>query len=237
MKRSPRLLLVLSFLVCAHLGLRAQDVTPSITTVGVAEHRYPADRVNIFVNIEAVRPTSAEASAETTAVHEALLQALQQAGVAANDLRLITRSTGRRTRWSNEKDEDIYLGQFCSERLRLVVRDLTRLETITTTLANFQAVNVGGMSFESDREGEEKRAALLAAAKAAEEKARALAAASGVRITGVLEIEEQAGTFDFYNVAGNSTRTTEPRDGLTELSITVTVRARYGIEPAAPNHP
>jgi uncharacterized protein YggE len=210
--------------------LRADGDPRSISTLGVAEHRYPADRANLYLEIEALLPDPAEASTTVTNVHEKLVKALKKLDVPAKDVRLITRQTGRRTRWDGDKNQTVFLGYFCSEHVQVVLTDLQRLEAVTTAVASFSAIAVRGLAFESEREGAEKRAALLEAARAARDKAEALATAAGVRITGVLEIEETSAPFEFYNTAANSVSESKPGDGLTTLRVSVTVRARYAIE-------
>ena len=208
----------------------------------VADQIYSPDRAHLNVQLKAVTKSFATSASLVDAAQKALVETAASAGVAHGDVGVQFRSMGRHYEW--KRDTRIFKGNGCTQRVEVVVRDLSKIGEFLEALASIPNLELEGLVYRSSREPEAKRRALLDATRVAREKADAIAESSGVRVTALWSLVEQGSdlldssgvsysrAMMSNSVAQTSGTTGEYSDdsGAASKIIRVSVRARFLIE-------
>ncbi len=181
--------------------------TQGVNAFGSCLLRAPADYVSIRCSVNRVAPAPADAferaRVDATAVRAAVRAlGLADADVAASDTSLVEAYEGD---YQHRKK----VGYQASVLFHLILRDLTKLEVLLSTVVSAGVDTIGSVHAKTSRLKELRRDARQRAVRSARAKAEELAEAAGARIGAVLHLED-------VNADDTSRRSHAPDIDLTE---------------------
>ena len=207
MKRKVQLGMTIALLFALLLAIPAAqaDGLTQITVQGNGSVSTQPDMVTIHVNASALEESMLSAQQSISETVANATQALFNLGIAEADI--VTTSYGYYPRYSYE--------------LEITCRDITLLDAVITALTDSGIAEINDVSYGvTDKRGLYKQALELAV-RAAEEKAAALAAASGVTLTGFESLTENQGYDARYAMVGNAMGKDAIETGIRSGSISV----------------
>ena len=232
MKRKVQMYMAAGLLFAMLLAIPAAqaDGLTRITVQGNGSVSAQPDMVTIHVNASALEEGMLSAQHVISETVAKATQALLALGVAESDI--ITTSYGYYPRYSYEQDPPKITGYQASHALEITCRDITRLDAVITALTDSGIAEINDVSYGvADKRGLYKQALELAV-RAAEEKAAALAAASGVTLTGLESLTENQGYDARYamvtSAKGENAIDTGIRSG--SISVNASVTAVYNAQ-------
>jgi uncharacterized protein len=184
----------------------------SVTVVGEGSVSIEPDIARANIGVEVVQATVQEAVAEAREVMEAVLAALEEAGVAAEDIQTsgyniwAERHFGEMTR-SNEEQVRYRV----SNNVTVTIRNLEEVSAVLDAAIDAGANNVYGVSFSLDDPTTIESEAREKAVENARTKAEELAGLTGTEVGAVISISEVIGQGGGY-FGGNFAASA--RDGL-----------------------
>ena len=210
----------------------AQDggLHTQITVQGNGSVSVQPDMVTVQVNASAAADdmlTAQQRISETVAKASAALSAL---GIA--ELDIVTNGYGVYPRYNYEEDTPRLVGYQASHGLEIICRDVLLLDSVITALTDSGISEVNGVSYGvSDKSGLYQQALALAV-QAAEEKAAAMAAASGKTLTCLVSLTENQSYDARYAMVsaakGENAMDTGIRSG--SIGVSASVTAVYSAE-------
>jgi len=169
-----------------------QEAAPpvrSVSVTGAGSANLVPDIAYIYVGVHTEKPSAAEAVDENNAQTQKMIDALKDFGIAAKDIRTTNFSI-----WPQER-YDQFSGQPTGEKTYVVdntvyvtVRDLDKLGDLLDTVIAAGANTVNSIQFDVADKSEALKAARAEAVKNAEEQAKELTDAAGVKLGDVLSI-------------------------------------------------
>lgn len=248
-------LVLVAALLVAQYGfgaqVQAQEDTPvtigsrSVTVVGEGSVTIEPDIANTTIGVEVVRPTVQDAVSEVRALMDAVLTALQEAGVAEEDLQTsgfniwAERNFGGPVPMAegNGSENGESVRYHVSNNVQVTIRDLQNIEGVLDAAIQAGANNIYGISFSLDDptviESEARQEAIANARAKAEE----LASLTETEIGSVISISEVIGQGGGY-FGGNFA--TASRDGLGgggagpiapgQLTLTMQLQVTYELQ-------
>lgn len=194
------------------------------------------DQAVLRVAVETFAETAEEAAAENAERTEAVLDALEDAGIP--DDRIGTANYSIRPEYEYERGRDgrdrQLVGYRVMNMIQVTINDLDRVGEIIDAVVEAGANRIDGLTFGLSNPEAARREALRNAVAEARADAEAIAAAAGVRLGRVVRITSGGGlvppprpaTFDRAVVAEAAVTPIEPG----ELDVTASVTAVYAIE-------
>ena len=187
---------------------------------GAATVNLKPDRAVISFTTRGRGPTLAVAQNRASRAMRAVIAAMTAGGVAGRDMQTHDQYASRAGRH--------VAGYVADQSLTVTVRDISRAGKLDAAGVSAGAHSSEGPVFSLASEQQGYRAALAAAVKQARSQAAAMAAAAGLRITGVVSIQEDQN--DRYAVYGASADALVPtrtlavptRPGRSQVSASVT---------------
>jgi uncharacterized protein len=174
----------------------AEDTTPSITVTGTAAVSARPDMAEVTAGVVTQASTAAQALAENSATMEKVLKAVAGLGIAERDVQTtgINVSPQRaQPRPGSPQPAGTIVGYEVSNQVRIRVRDFTLLGRLLDAVVGQGANALGGVSFSIADPNPLLQQARGRAIADAEQKARAYAAAAGVKMGRVLFIRDATG--------------------------------------------
>ena len=170
--------------------MAADAVTPGTITVhGVGRVSIAPDLAELRLGVVVSQPTVAGARAEAASLMDAILRALDTAGVARADVRTAILTVQPRYDYRDGRPP-LLTGYELSNIVEITVRDLARLGDVVDGALESGATSLDSLAFRlSDPSAAEREARLVAMAQA-RSRAEVLAGAAGLAIGGVQEIVE-----------------------------------------------
>ena len=221
MKRKVQLIMTVALLFALLLAIPAAqaDGLTQITVQGNGSVSTQPDMVTIHVNASALEESMLSAQQSISETVANATQALFNLGIAEADI--VTTSYGYYPRYSYEQDPPKLTGYQANHALEITCRDITLLDAVITALTDSGIAEINDVSYGvTDKRGLYKQALELAV-RAAEEKAAALAAASGVTLTGLESLTENQGYDARYAMVGNAMGKDAIETGIRSGSISV----------------
>jgi uncharacterized protein len=195
---------------------------PDITVSGAGTVTTVPDRAELSFGVVSQAATARAALAANAGEMRRVIDALRDAGVAAEDIQ--TQYLSLSPRYSN--DGERIVGYTAQNTVSAKLRNLDRAGVVIDAAVTAGANNVFGPSLIRSDRTELYRTALRAAVADARSKAQALAAASNVTLGRVLNIAEAGAAPPPVPVAEGEARrdapTIEPGTQLIEANVTVT---------------
>lgn len=211
-------------LLLAIPAAQADGLQTQITVQGSGSVSTQPDMVTIHVNASALEESMLSAQQSISETVAKATQALFSLGIAEADI--VTISYGYYPRYSYEQDPPKLTGYQASHALEITCRDIRLLDAVITALTDSGIAEINDVGYGvADKNGLYKQALELAV-RAAEEKAAAMAAASGVTLTGLECLTENQGYDARYamvtSAKGEETMNTGIRSGSISVSASVT---------------
>lgn len=181
------LLIALLFMVPAALA-QEMGLNTEIAVQGNASVSAKPDIVTVRVNASAVAEDMLDAQQQIGAIVGEATSVLSSLGIADEDI--VTTSYGYYPRYSYEEDTPKLIGYQANHALEIICRDVLLLDCVIAALTDCGISEIHDISYGvADRSGL-YRQALELAVRAAEEKAAAMAAASGLTLNRMISLTE-----------------------------------------------
>lgn len=182
------------------------------------------DIASISATAQATSETSAQALAESSTKMEKVIAKMKELGIAPDDLRTDQASTYQ------DYDSKKWTAQ---QSLTITVRQIDRAGEILTAANAAGAENVSGPGFGVEDQSAAYRDAIGRAMADARAKADAAAAMMGVRVTGIVSVDETGGEQPMVYAARAATEDSAggavPTElGTQDITSTLTVTFQYG---------
>ena len=202
----------------------------SLTVIGTASVAVQPDMARVSVGVESKAATVEEASAANALTVNAVIEALQAAGVAQDDLSTENYYVGMEYNYSSFGDPEVK-GYNVSNTLNVIIRDMDKIGAVIDAAIAAGANQVYGVTFLSTQEKDAHDEALALAVQEGMRKASLLAMAAG-RQLGTLEAMEESGS---YSYASNATYDAKALSAGTsimveDLSVSATVIMTYELK-------
>jgi len=230
MNRLGKILLLAGVLLAAaaiagvaqpHLGRSATTSNAtSITVTGNGTVNATPDRASFDFGVTTQAATAADALSRSSDQARAIVSALEQAGIDAKDIQTTDVSLWPRTRANGTE----IVGYTASNSVD-VTAPLTKAGAVVDAAVGAGANNVDGPNLDTSDKSSFYDDALKQALADAKGKAQALAAASGLNITGVEKVTEggQANPLPYFGAAKASAAGVSIQPGTQQIQASVTV--------------
>lgn len=202
----------------------------SLTVIGTASVAVQPDMARVSVGVESKAATVEEASATNAQTVNAVIEALQAAGVAQDDLSTENYYVGMEYNYSSFGDPEVK-GYNVSNTLNVIIRDMDKIGEVIDAAIAAGANQVYGVTFLSTEEKDARDEALTLAVQEGMRKASLLAMAAG-RQLGALEAMEESGSYSFASNATYDTKALSAGTSIMveDLSVTATVTMTYELK-------
>lgn len=163
---------------------------PTVSVSGHGEVNVPPDTASVNIGVDVIKPTLDEAQAQATAQATAVIDALKEAGIAAEDIQTDYFSVNILRDYSENADPTLITGFEIVNQLRVTVRDTDTLGELLDAAVNAGANSIYGVTFYVDDQTAAASEARVEAVAAARVKAEELASATGMTLGPVVAISE-----------------------------------------------
>jgi uncharacterized protein YggE len=204
----------------------AEEASGGITVTGVGKITSVPDEAAFTIGVQTQGATAREALAANSEQMRRVIDAVEAAGVAKEDIKTQDVSVS-----ANYADEGRIDGYSARNSVLVTVRDLAKAGPILDAASNAGANEVYGPMLSRSDEDELQAKALRGAVEDARKKAEALADAAGVRLGAVTAITEGAsgGPQPYYDGAMRLEKSEAPIEpGTQDTQATVTVTFAIG---------
>jgi uncharacterized protein YggE len=213
------------------LATEGTTTTPehTISVTGTGKVVLSPDVADLRLGVSSAARTVREARNDAASKMTAVITALKQLGIDDKDIQTTTLSLQPSYDYSTNTNPPRLTGYVLSNAVAVTVRDLAKVgDAIDNSLAA-GATTLDGVSFRVADETNAEKQARQAAMAEAQAKAKTLADAAGVSISGVASISESVAPIPYpmyYGAAaGAATKdvSTPVQPGTNEISVTLTV--------------
>ena len=174
----------------------------TITVTSTASVGSETDEAVVTLGVSTQDPDSATALGRNGDTVDAVVAAVETAGVAMDDVRTTRLDLGRRTIHRRTPQEATVF--VADSSLEITVRDMDTVGDVIQAGVEAGATSVRGVRFGVSDPAEARTEALDAAVRGARTKADTMAAAAGTTVTGVVTIDEQGASQPGYRYAGDT---------------------------------
>jgi uncharacterized protein len=162
----------------------------TITVTSTASVGSAPDEAVIELGMRSEAEDSGTAYADNGEKSDAVLAAVQDAGVAKEDVQTESENVDRAVKDRNTPNEhSVYVA---STQLSVTVRDLDAVSDVIAAAVNAGADSVRGLRFQVGDQTGSRQDALAAAVRGARRKADAIAAAGGASVAGLVQVREES---------------------------------------------
>lgn len=185
------------------VGTATEAVAPAggITVVGRGEAFGQPDEANVQVGVDTFAEAVTEATAENETTIQAIMAALQEQGIAPEDIQ-----TSHYSLWAEqiygERGPEGIAGYRVSNQVRVVIRDIDKVSDVLTAVTEAGANNIYGVNFSvadpAALEAEAREAAIVNA----RERAESLATLSDLTLGDIVLISEVIGQPAYSRIEG-----------------------------------
>lgn len=171
------------------------EATSILRVRGEATATATPDRATVSVGVVAEAQTAAEAQRGVNTQLERVVRSLRDLNM--EDMVLQTQSVSLSPRYDHDRarrnpgEPPRIIGYRASNTVQVRVDDVALVGRVIDAAMEGGANTISGISFQLKDDTEQRAQALADAADRAREKARVLARATGVRVTGIVEIAEE----------------------------------------------
>ena len=163
---------------------------PTVSVSGHGSVNVPPDTASVNIGVDVIKPTLGEAQDTAPAQATAVIEALEAAGIAAEDIQTEFFSVNILRDYSENADPTLITGFEIINQLRVTVRDTDQLGELLDAAVNAGANSIYGVTFYVDDQTEAASEARVEAVEDARTKAEELAAAAGMTLGPVVAISE-----------------------------------------------
>jgi len=227
-----RICILLALLLLVSAGAMAEAVPApqqtTITVLGSGEVSALPDVVSVTVNASVTAPTMLEAQEKVSAIVTSATGKLMELGVLGTDI--VTAGYGYNPVYSYENDVRTLTGYQASHTMDITCRDVMMLDSVIGVVTDCGMTDIYNVSYDVADRSALYTQALELAVRSAEEKALAVAAASGKTLTGLAALTENQGydaryAYKGVAAAADGAVNTGIRSG--SVSVTASITAVY----------
>lgn len=191
------IVLALAFVTAMPDRASAEDATQRLISVsGEATVSVKPDMATLSLGVETTATTAQEAQRQNSAKMSAVVAALKDTGIAADDIQ--TSNFSLYPVYESQYDKSsmdpnpkqVLVGYRCNNTVAAKIRVIARVGTVIDLAVAAGATNVSGISFDIQNPEQYKNEVLASAVKNAKSKAEIMAGAAGVTITGIKAISD-----------------------------------------------
>ncbi len=205
-----------------------------ISVQGQAMRSVEPDHAIVSLGIEAVGPSSAEATAELSQKSNQIVTAAGDVGVAEADIQTSGLSLWPVYGDTNELQQPTILGYRASANYRITVRVIDDVAAVLDAALAAGANSIDGVQFASTAIEAARQELLAEATQEAARKAEAIAAALDGRLGGLIWLDEEYSSFEPPTARAFAAEAVgvggAPAVSAGSLTVTVRVRANFGFE-------
>lgn len=184
---------ILVFLVAALFAAPlAVQADGTLTVSGEARVAAVPDIATITLGATGRGQTAIEAMNATSQAVDAILARLASLDVETRDIQTTQLRVSEQTRWDNDRQQDIFLGYYATNTVRVRVRDLDRIGELLSAVLDDGANDLQNLSFGLQEPREVEDEARRRAVRDAMAKATLYAEAAGVTLGAVRSIRDSA---------------------------------------------
>jgi uncharacterized protein YggE len=221
---------VLCFAALSSHGQEACANPKIVKTTGTAELKVTPDQAVIQLGVEHQSAAAKNAKTAVATASRKILAALKALGIDDKDIQTDYLSLQPMIDYR----KGLRITNFTAEQsLSVKVRDLSELDDVMDAVISAGANNIGGIEYQSSELRKYKDQARDEAAKAAREKADALAKALGNQIGKTYSIEEVQQSENSYSILANTrledTRSRTPSTAPGQLTVTASVIVSFDL--------
>ncbi|MBU0630200.1 MAG: SIMPL domain-containing protein [Candidatus Margulisbacteria bacterium] len=180
-------LFIIVALLCLTLAAAAKD--QSIIVNGFGSVQVEPDTANVQLGVECSGKSAQAAQSENARLMKQVVEAIEKNGIAKKKLATSNFNIWPEVRYEQNQPPKT-VGYRCGNQVNVTIEDLTLISKVIDSGIAAGANNVRGLHFSRQDDKEAKRLALSDAVAAASEKAKTIAKAAGLKITGVQSIIE-----------------------------------------------
>jgi uncharacterized protein YggE len=163
---------------------------PTVSVSGHGEVNVPPDTAQVNIGVDVIKPTLDEAQDQATAQATAVIEALEAAGIAPEDIQTDYFSVNILRDYSENADPTLITGFEIVNQLRVTVRDTDQLGELLDAAVNAGANSIYGVTFYVDDQTAAASEARVEAVADASAKAAELADATGMTLGPVVAVSE-----------------------------------------------
>ena len=230
-------LIVAIVCVASSLSQSQQLITAPklVKTTGTAEIKVTPDKAIIQVGVERQSGTAKSAKAAVDNTSRKILTALKAAGVEDKDIQ----TAYLELQPTSYYEKHVRINNFtATQSLSVTIRDLAHLDSVMDTVMSAGANRIDGIEYQSTELRKYRDQARDEAAKAAREKATALAAALGNQLGKTYSIEEVQQWNGAYGYGGQARnvmfeaddRSRAPTTAPGQLTVTASVEVSFDLQ-------
>lgn len=225
--------LVLSLTVCAAFADEAVVRQPLMTVQGNAVVTVEADTVSIQLGVRTKDPSLSNAQRENRQLMDSVLTALKNCGVQEDEV--MTQNLNiyssydydyEYDTYGNSKERQVY---YVENYITLTLKDISRVGDILDAAVDAGANNMYGITFTSSKSNEAYLKALERAVEDAKAKAEVLAAAAGVSLDQVVEIQASP-NYSAYSLESYAVRNSVAMDSDGAVAGTSVIGGNLSVE-------
>ena len=216
-------------------GQQAMAPPKVVKTTGTAEIKVTPDKAVIQVGVERQSATAKSAKAAVDNTSRKILAALKVAGIEDKDIQ----TAYLELQPTSYYEKHVRINNFtATQSLSVTIRDLSHLDSVMDTVMSAGANRIDGIEYQSSELRKYRDQARDEAAKAAKEKAVALAQALGNQVGKTYSIEEVQQWNNSYSYGGLSANAVfEARDKMPpppstapgQLTVTASVEVSFDL--------
>ncbi|MFA6369524.1 MAG: SIMPL domain-containing protein [Patescibacteria group bacterium] len=241
MKRASVLILAIAILTLGAVAIVAlvnKDKTTEYFTVSAEETVYaPADIASLEVGVRSgIKSTPQEAANESNNKTNDIIEELANLGVEEKDIKTSNYRLSPEYNWTESRGQQL-VGYEVTQSLTIKIRDLEKISSVISQTTEKGANQVGNISFTIDDDESLKSEARAAAITKAQNKAKEIAAQSGLKLGRLLNVEEGYSSqiiTPSYNkmmdLAGGSESVSAPNIQTGENEVSVSVILTYKVK-------
>src|SRR4051812_34470342 len=163
---------------------------PTVSVSGHGSVNGPPDTASVSIGVDVIKPTLGEAQEQATTQATAVIGALKDAGIAAEDIQTDYFSVNILRDYSENGDPTQITGFEIMNQLAVTVHDTDQLGELLDAAVNAGANSINGGTFYVDDQTAASSDARVQAVEDARTKAEELAAATGMSLGPVVAISE-----------------------------------------------
>jgi uncharacterized protein YggE len=210
----------------------AGDVAQTIAVVGEGEASGAPDVAYVNVAVQNEAQTARQAIDQNSSAMTAVIDALKRLGIPEQSLRTsgISITPVRARPRPDDPQPPPVTGYQATNTLTVTVEQVSRTGEVIDAAVGAGANVAGGVRFRIKNDDALRQSALDAAVKAARASADAMAAAAGLRVTGVRSMSDESGgdgPIPLARMAAADAASTAPPVQPGELTVTARVRVVY----------
>ncbi|MFH0875633.1 MAG: SIMPL domain-containing protein [archaeon] len=175
---------------------------PTISVSGTSELTVSPDKAELYLTILTEGTTADVTQANNSKLSDAVIAALQSAGIAKKDIETSNYYLAKRQEWDNKEEKMVDKGYMLTHTLKVTTIDIENVGKYVDTAITAGANGVERIEFGLTKETEKtvKANALALATVAAKEKAASIAKTAGVTLGKITSITESNFYYTPYSV-------------------------------------